>query len=637
MTPVIGKEERIINAWHSGWEADPEMTVSEWADERRILAGEGSVEPGKFRTSRTPYLKEIMDSLSPSSPVREVKVMKGTQLGFSEAGNNLIGFIIDIAPGPTAMYMPTEDKAKEHAEFKLNPSINATPVLREKVVNVKGKDAKNTILMKKFKGGFLLLSTAASAAALSSLSIKYLILDEIDRFKRDVGGEGNPVSLAQKRTDAFKSVCKIYKLSTPTEEGLSNIEHELINSDRRRYYVPCPYCEWMQHLTFKGISFEKNNKHELTSDVYYRCEHCNKLIEEYYKTSMMDYEVAEWRPQNPGHEHRGYTLPSFYSPVGWLSWSDIVKEWLEAQRTRDKTQLKTVINTRFAELWTEGEKTVNENTLTGRREKYGPEIPANAVILTAGVDIQVDRIEVEIDAWGVGEESWGLEHKILSGDPVRQQVWKDLDEYLMRLWKHELGPSFPVSGVAIDTGYLTQQCYTFVKPRQLRRVFGYPQKVFAIKGHGDPLKPFLNRATRNNLAKVNLFTLGVNTAKDTLHGRFNIHEPGPGYVHHNFTFDEEYFKQVTSEVRKRRKGARVWEAKPGARTEGLDLKVYSLAALGLLNIKIEPLVELLQERVRQYKQSGDPAIKQREDPRVPVPERKRGRRMISRGLKRGDL
>jgi len=268
-----------------------------------------------------------------------------------------------------------------------------------------------------------------------------------------------------------------------------------------------------------------------------------------------------------------------------------------------------------------------------RKEQYGPELPANVVLLTAGVDIQVNRIEIKVVGHGIHDETWRMEYKVLKGDPVRQQVWNDLDEYLMTLWKHKLGVSLPISGACIDTGYLTQQVYAFVKPRQQRRVFGFLQRVFAIKGSNEPMKPFLNRPSFNKIAQVHLYMLGVNTAKDTIHARLKINKPGPGYMHFPLDFDEEYFKQLTAEVRRFKKGVRIWEARPGAKVEALDNEVYAMAARGLLNANLERLAERLQERVKARPEGYIQKNRRGVNPIVLVPRRKKGRRIIHPGIR----
>ncbi len=573
-------------------------------------------------------MKEIMDCLTPSVPVREVKVMKGTQLGFTEAANNFIGCIIDIYPGPTAMFMPNEDLANKHAELRLNPSIESTPVLREKIKEAKGKETKDKIAMKIYPGGYFVLATAASISALSSLPFRYLILDEIDKYKVNVGGQGNPVKLAEKRVDTYKSVCKIYKLSTPSIKGQSNIEKEMIDSDQRYYYLPCPYCGFPQHLTFKDIIFEKNNRYELTSDVYYKCKNCRKLIEEYNKTAMMDFDVAKWKPRNPGHPHRGFFLPSWYSPVGWLSWVDIVKEFLEAERDNDNEKRKVVVNTRFAELWEEGENKITDGMLISRRENYGPELPNGVLLLGCSVDVQGDRLEAELNGYGFGEENWSIEYKIFTGDPAFEQVWTDLDDYLLRTWKHKQGISLPISVVAIDSAYKTDEVYAFVKPRQIKKVHGFIQKVIAIRGGKEVTMPLINRPTKVGINKsIFLYTLGVNQGKDILNSRLQLKDHGPGCIHFPLEYDDQYFVQLTNEVKVKEKGVERWKKKSeGAKVEALDIKVYGLAALRILNPNWEKVLVNQEKRIKDFRERKE----ENTDEAQP-----KGRRVISPGRKKG--
>lgn len=565
-----------------------------------------------------------MDAFS-DPEIEEIIVWTSSQVGKTTIIENVVGYYIDQDPAPILVVQPILDVARTFSKDRLSPMLRDTPCLQNKISDGNSRDPDNTVFHKVFKGGHVTMAGANSSASLGNRPIRIALQDEIDRYPASVGTEGDPCGLATKRTTAFWNR-KIGKFSTGTIKGRSRIESAYEASDMRKFYVPCPHCGEFQILKWKQLKWPKDEKGKhIPEDAWYECGYCYREITDVDKPQML--REGEWRAERQTKGIAGFWLNELYSP--WVSFGNMAVRFIQAKKGGPEV-LQVFINTALAETWEEGETTVDDNTLVGRREQYGPEVPAGAVLLTAGVDIQVDRIEVRVDAHAVGNECWGLEHKILYGDPVRKQVWDDLDEYLMRLWKHEFGIYLPVSGVAIDTGYLNHQVYAFVKPRQTRRVHGYLQRVFAIKGANEPMKPFLNRPSKNNIAKINLFNIGVNTAKDTLHARLRITEPGPGYVHHNYSFDEEYFKQLTNEVRKIKKGVRIWEAKAGAKVEGLDLAVYSMAALGLLNINLEKLAVLLQEKIKKQKEQGD---QEGGNPIVPVPK-KTGRRVISQGIKR---
>lgn len=607
---MVNAEIVYCEAFSKGLKPDSFFTVSEWSDKHRVLPQKASSEPGRWRTSRTPYLKDILDCLSPNSPIERVVLMKGAQLGGTECGNNWIGYVIHVAPGPMMMVQPTVETAKRWSRQRLAPMIEETPALKGIVKEPRERDSGNTILSKEFLGGVIIITGANSAVGLRSMPVKYLFLDEVDGYPSDVEGEGSPISLAEKRTDTF-SRKKIFLVSTPGFKGISNIEREYEASDQRRYYVPCPHCQEMQYLKWGQITFNKN---DLSEGVFYRCEHCNKLINEHHKTWML--ENGEWIAENPVNgKVAGFHLSSLYSPIGWKSWENIVKEFLQAKK--DKNLLKTWVNTVLGETWEEEGETISEDNLFNRRESYGPDIPMDAGILTAAVDTQDDRLEVEVIAWGKGEESWSIDWRAFHGNPAKDDVWNDLDEYLQRKFRHESGAILKILITCIDTGgHHTKKVYEFVKPRQARR-------VFAIKGSNQTGAALVGRPSISNSGRVKLFPVGVTTAKDSIFARLKIEEFGSGYMHFPSHYDQEYFRQLTAEkiVTKYRKGFPYREyMKVRARNEALDLRVYNMAALAILNPNLEMIVNAFKasfEKGEDYQ---------------PIQPISRGRRVLSRGI-----
>jgi phage terminase large subunit GpA-like protein len=581
-----------------GLKPDPLLTVSEWADRYRNLPSKSSAEPGKWRTSRTPYLKEIMDCLSPQSPVQQIKIVKGTQLGATETATNFLGCIVHLYPGPFLFVLPTLDLARKYSKQKLTPTIECTPILRERISADKTRSSESTILIKQFQGGSLTLAGANSAAGLRSISTRYLVLDDLDAYPGDVEGEGDPCSLAVNRTDAFSNR-KILKISSPTVKGASRIEQEYEDSDQRKYHVPCPFCHKKQVLKFSEtrngvrqhrLIFEHDAKFNLIGDIKYQCEHCHELIDESSKTWML--ENGEWIADNPGHKFAGFMISSLYSPAGWISWVQIVEEYLKFKKTKDHTLLKRWVNTRLAECWEVESEKLDDGTLYGRREPYGPEIPQGGLILTAGVDIQDDRLECELVCWSHGEESWSMDYRIFYGSPDQMEVWRDLDHYLLKPVRHSLGFDLKVSGVGVDTGgHFTESAYRYCKKRR---------RTFALKGSSKPGQPIVSRPTFSNLLHVRLFPVGSDTAKEIIFTRLKkITEPGPGYMHFPMDRDEEYFLQLTAEAReiKKKKGFDVPEWKKiRARNEALDCRIYALVALHILRPNYEALEAGLKKR-----------------------------------------
>lgn len=604
-------------AFKEGIKPDPLLTVSEWADKERILPPVSSAEPGQWRTSRTPYLREIMDCLSPSSPVQRVTLMKGSQIGATESGNNWIGYVIAMAPGPMLAVQPNLDMAKRFSKQRVQPTIRNTPVLQGKVKDARVRDSGNTILVKQFPGGILIITGAESATSLRSMPARYLFMDEIDPYPDDCSGEGDPCGLAEARTATFSSRKKIFETSTPTEAGRSRIEKRYELSDKRRYYVPCPFCKAEQWFKWGQIVFEKDEKYRLTAPVRYRCESCNELIDERYKTWML--ESGRWIAEDPGPgKPAGFFLSSLYSPLGWLSWDAIAQEFLDARKTRDVAALKVWTNTKLAEVWEEEGLVIDDGTLASRREKYPARVPAGGLVLTVGVDVQGDRVEAKVKAWGRDGESWLIEYAILRGNPETDlQVWFDLGQLLERTFEHESGVRLRILAACVDSGHATGQVYRFVRQREQAR-------VFAIKGQGGKGVPVLRISEHRNKAGVKLGLVGTDTCKSTIYSRLVISDFGPGYMHFPVSVGTEYFEGLTAEkkiTKKVRGVSREEWVKIRARNEPLDCEIYAYAALELLNIQNwDALEKLIQAEVAERTKG------------IPAPRRDKGLRMISPGI-----
>lgn len=572
-------------SFNAGLRPDPELTVTEWSDDYRYLPRKSSSEPGKYRSSRTPYLREIMDALSPSNPCQEISVMKGTQLGFTEVANNWFGFIVDCCPGPMMMILPTVELAKGHSQQKLTPTIEETPRLRGKIRESRSRDSGNTILAKDFPGGALFLGGSNSAAAFRSKSIRFLVLDDIDGFEQDVGGEGDPADLAEKRTDTYSTRKKIYKVSTPTTKGVSRIDKAFGESDQRYYHVPCPHCGEYQRLEFgtldseHGVKFARNVLGEVIR-AWYVCAHCHATIEEASKTAMLAHGL--WIPTHPGRKKRGYHLSSLYSPLGWVSWAQICQEFLDSKN--NKQRLKVWINTRLGLPFEEKGDQPDWVMLKARKESYKMlTVPHGGEILTASVDVQEDRLEVKVKAWGKYEESWLVYYGRIYGDTERRDVWDQLDIILNRLYQSADGHELRISIMAVDAGYRTQTVYNYTRFRKPR--------VIAVKGSSQTNKAMLSKPTDQDVTWKGQTIKGgasvwlVNTAmaKETIYSRIQISDPGSvGMMHFPEDVPDEYFVQLTAEKLVTKFDARGFPktewVKVAERNEALDLEVYAYAA-----------------------------------------------------------
>lgn len=563
--------ELVAAAFQDGWRPDPVLTALEWSDTHVRLDSSNAAAPGPYSSDRTPYVKEILESLSPTDSVRRVVWQAGAQLGKSQAGFNWLGAIADQWPGPTLMVQPTVDMAKKVSKQRLAPMINNTEVLRAKFAENKSRDASNTMLEKEFPGGFWILTGANSASGLRSMPIRYLYLDEVDAYPADVDGEGSPMDLAEKRTTTFARR-KIFITSTPTVKGFSAVEREYEQSDKRKYFVPCPHCGEYAPIEWRNIKWTENKPE--TAQLL--CESCGCLIDERHKTQMLA--AGQWRPTATSkHGTRGYHLNGLYSPLGWKSWADCVREFLDAKGNIEK--LKVWVNTVLAETFEEKGDSVDPASLAARREVFAAEVPRGGIVLTAAVDVQGDRLEAQVKAWGEGEESWLVAYSQFIGDPGQSAVWDELDAFMLASFKAEDGRELRIDTTLIDSGgHHTDAVYKFCKARQARR-------IFPLKGVQQAGRPIAGNPSRNNKYRVPLYLIGVDAAKELVVSRLRISLPGPGYMHLPDWTDDEYLAQLTAEkaIRKYVRGrgtVREW-VKTRERNEAFDLEVYALAALYL--------------------------------------------------------
>lgn len=558
---------------------DPPYTVSEWADRNRVLASVASAEPGPWRTSRTPYLKEPMDALSSYSDVEVVAIMKGAQLGVSEAALNFAGYAIHHSPGPMLYVMPTIDMMKKISKTRVEPMITASAALSERIKPARSRDSGNTLLSKDFDGGTLLMTGANSASGLRSMPIRYVMLDEVDGYPASADEEGDPVTLAIKRTSTFVRR-KIFQLSTPKLKGTSRIGKAFRAGDQRYYHVACDACGTRQPITWSQIKWEANQP----ETAHFECAACQHPHHEHRKAALLA--GGQWvptaKPSRAGY--RSYHLSGLYSP--WFKWAEAAQEFLDAKN--DPALLQPFVNTVLGEEWDDlADEKVDTATLFRKREDYpsGPPdemeepIPLGVAVLTAGVDVQPDRLEVEVVGWGRDEESWSVDYKILVGDPTDLDVWEQLDDYIESRWPHSaFEHGMRLSAVAVDTGAVTHSVYNYVRPREGRRVWG-------IKGYSGARPIWPKRPSRSNKGKINLFAIGVDSAKEVIYARLakvGANVSGAGACHFPEDRDEEYFEQLTAEVQKRRyvRGFPVIEwIKVRDRNEALDCRVYAYAAL----------------------------------------------------------
>lgn len=574
------------------------LTLSDWADQFRVLSSESSAEPGAWVTAKAPYEKDIMDAISdPFTP--KVVVQKASQVGCTDAAIlNPIGYFITEDPCPILVVQPTIEMAEAFSSDRLAPMIRDTPILRGKIADPRSRDSSNTLRRKSFPGGYIAMGGANSASSLSGRPVRVVLLDDVDRYPASAGTEGNPLQLAIARTSGFWNR-KAVIVSSPGIKGVSHVEKEMTASTMEHWYLPCPECGEYQMLMFERIAFD---------DLTHSCQQCSRRSPKYRWLAGR----GEFRAHRPIDEHgnkvttRGFFISGLYNP--WVEWDILRDEFVRAARANeegDVEPLKAFRNTRLGLLHEESGQKVDIDLYKFRREIYAKEtedgklipveIPDGVLVLTAGVDIGERMINYEIVGWGKGRESWGIEYGILDGDPREQDVWDLLDDAVYRrMFVLADGKKMRVRRMAVDSNYASDFVYAYTKPRQPRAI--------SVRGEGGLGKPFIKGAgtlTKGNRAR--LMTLGVDSGKEEITNRLMVSKIGPGFCHFPRSvhasrepdgtmvpdptcgYDEEYFRGLTAESRivKSKYGFKtyLWVKRLSQRNEPFDCRNYALAAL----------------------------------------------------------
>lgn len=570
----------------------PRLSVSEWADLERRLSSEASAEAGRWHTSRAEYQRGIMDAISDPSN-RDVVVMAGAQVGKTEILLNVIGYHIHHEPSPILLVQPTLEMAQAFSKDRLTPMLRDTPSLKGKVKDPRSRDANNTTTHKVFNGGHISLVGSNSPSGLASRPIRVVLCDETDRYPASAGAEGDPIQLARKRSATFWNR-KIVMVSTPTNKGASRIEASFEESDQRRFFVPCKDCGEKQVLKWANVRWEKDKP----ETAHYSCEHCGSVWDDADRYRAV--RQGEWHATEEFKGVAGFHINGIYSP--WTPLADAVRDFLSAKRMPETLRVWT--NVYLAESWEDQGEQVDEYSVKERAEEFGDLIDERIAVITAGLDVQDDRIECEVVGWGKDEESWSLDYRIFYGDPSTPHLWNDVDNYLSTVYETEGGRSLGIRAACIDSGgHYTQSVYNFVRPRQARR-------IFAIKGMAGESRPIVSRPSKNNIGKVNLFTLGVDNIKDLLFSRLAIQSEGAGFCHFPADRPDEYFKQLAASekiVTKYHKGFPRREfVKTRTRNEALDCRVYAIGALAILNLNINAIADRQQQQPVEEKVAEKP-------------------------------
>lgn len=617
--------EKTFKKAFENYRPPADLTVSEWAEQHRVLSRESSAEAGPWRNERTPYMVEIMDAFT-DPQVEEITVVASSQVGKSECELNMIGYIIDQDPGSTLYIQPTLDDAKKFSRIRIAPMVRDSKTLKKKVADIKSRDSSNTMLQKSFPGGMLTLVGSNSASGLASTPVRYVIGDELDRWALSAGTEGDPWKLAEARTTTFYNRKKV-AVSTPTDKGSSKIAELYDKGTQEKWCIQCPDCGEWHAVVFDNVRFDfdtvKNGKKKdyIIKSIEWCCPSCGCLSSEERVRKQPAKWIADY-PEAYERGHRSFWLNGFSSP--WQPWEKIIYAFLKARH--DPQQLKVVFNTMLGELWEDRGDLVDEDTMLARREDYGKrengtpvELPEGVLVLTCGVDTQDNRLEYEVVGHGHFGETWGIKKGIIMGDPHYLDVWNRLDDVIDHVYRFkDPAKGLKISMTFVDSGgHKTQDVYRECAKR-------LNKNVFAIKGKGGDGIPYTRPPSKVDIivdgkkkGKAWLYTIGVDSGKADIMGSVEVQEAGAKYCHfprdERCGYDANYFNGLLSEkkVMKTERGRTrwAWVVLPGhERNEPLDCRNYALAAFRT----IDPDMDAMEKRLRNtHEPKEKPAAKTR--------------------------
>ncbi|WP_240775879.1 phage terminase large subunit family protein [Nissabacter sp. SGAir0207] len=583
------------------------LRLSEWANRYAMLSKETSSQTGRFRSFR--YQDGIMDAFTDPT-VETISVMKSARVGYTKILDHVIGYYIAHDPSPILAIQPRETDAEDYSKTEIAPMLRDTPVLAEVTGGAKAKDSNQTILKRTFSNGAnLTLVGANSPGGFRRITCRIILFDEVDGYPASgAGNEGDQIALGKKRSESFWNR-KIGIGSTPTVKGVSRIEKSFNESDQRYYYVPCPHCgeyqvlEWGDRTSAYGIKWDRDEAgNSLPETAYYACRHNGCVIQHTSLPLMLD--AGEWRATRPFKGHAGFHIWTAYSLFPNAAWKKLVEEWLGVKD--DPVMRQTFINTTLGLPYEDsGDKALSEKSLVERTEVYGAEVPDGVALLTAGIDTQDGRLEVEVVGWGRNEESWSVAYDVIEGDLDTPEPWERLDAYLKQVWYRGDGRGFALTAACIDSGgHHTQSVYKFAKERLGRRIWAIKGES-ARNGARSPVWPVKKLSSRSK-STFRPVIIGVNSAKDVIRNRLHLDAPAAGeskagYMHYPHDRDLHYFSQLLAErsVVKTTGGFkyRVWELRAGRANEALDCRVYAYAALcGLLHsgLKLNVLADTIE-------------------------------------------
>jgi len=562
--------KKVLASLARAFAPPPDLTISQWADAERALSPESSASPGKWRTDRAEYLRGIMDAVS-DPEVEEVDVEGCSQFGKTEVLLNIIGFYMQHDPAPMLLVQPTLSVSESFSKDRFSPMIRDTRSISMLIEDPRTRDSGNTILHKQFPGGHITMAGANSPASLASRPIRIVLCDEVDRYEASAGTEGDPVDLARRRTVAFWNR-KVILTSSPTRKR-GRIHQARMQSCQYMYMVRCQHCLAEQRMHWNPLSEDLTESERVCwvngdpESARYVCAHCGVLWEEQDRLAAIV--GGKWISITPRRSRKKVGFHVSGVMVTWRTIPELVTDWIRAEASGNNEKIKTFINTGVGDPFEDEGVHIEDGALESRAEIWTGS-PEGVYFTTCGVDVQDDRLEMELVGWGPNaEESWSLDYNVITGDPATPAVWIELDDYLK---------SHSPSATCIDSGgHHTQQVYGFCRTRRRRR-------IYAIKGSAGEGKIVWPREASRGKGGAKVYVIGVDSAKDAVFAHFKKLKPGPGFCHLPKGRPDWWFGGLTSESvfeTHKRTGmlVREYRRRPGFKNEPLDCRVYAFAAM----------------------------------------------------------
>ena len=604
--------DHLGRSFTDGFRYEPIPQIQSWSAENIVISTKETQKDGAYNPDLTPYLGEIAEALHPDHPCQDISVMKGTQQAISTLAKHAVVHRMKTSPCSILYVLPTIVLSRKFSKQRIKAMFEASPNLHGLLDFSKTRDADNAWDYKDYPGGVFMIGSSNSAASLSQAPVTFLILDENDRFARMIPGEGDPTEIATARLDGAGAMRKLLRISSPTQKGYSHIDSALESSDYRQYFLMCPHCGYPQIFDWKYFKIPRDEGNRfIFSESHFKCQDCNGQIEEHKHKETM---VAEgrWfptRPYNINRYKRGYQINSFYSNSVFINWRQIAESWANAIGPQGNIhKVQVFFNTKLGLAFEKKGDTVSEKHIMKHRVMHdlGDTLPHDVCVLTAGVDTQDNRLEIEIVGWNQYEDSYSMGYEVIIGDPSLQATWDKLDLLLFfginkdrKRFSHELGPTvaLPILGTCVDMGgHRTQQVLNYCASRA-------GLNAWAINGVHGQAKPIWPRKVTMGKHKLPFYSVGVDTCKELIYARLKNETPNSGCCWFPPGRDKQYYKGLTAETvveKSTRTGVpkRVWEVKAGhKRNEPLDCRSYATAALEALKLEGFVLSEAYQKIV----------------------------------------